>query len=220
MSDDDPSDQEPIRLDSDKLVARILRHMAEALRAGYTPGYYGHGGPQDGDDERSPTNAPLGTLARLPLRRLRQGVHGDLDAVWKTGLVEHGQKDARRRTYAWLAKQLGLPKRQCHVAEFDEDMCERALVALKGASWTKVIEFETAPPVFKLGDVVAVERGGETQLGVIESPPYDLHQATFYTVQLDGRAEVSSIPDSDLDHAPIVDVIARMARVEPRRRSL
>ena len=173
-----------------------------------------------GCHKNSPTNAPLGTLARLPLRRLRQGVHGDLDAVWKTGLVEHGQKDARRRTYAWLAKQLGLPKRQCHVAEFDEDMCERALVALKGASWTKVIEFETAPPVFKLGDVVAVERGGETQLGVIESPPYDLHQATFYTVQLDGRAEVSSIPDSDLDHAPIVDVIARMARVEPRRRSL
>jgi len=51
MSDNDLSSQEPIRLDVAKIEARILRRVAEALRAGYTPGYYGHGGPQDGDDE-------------------------------------------------------------------------------------------------------------------------------------------------------------------------
>lgn len=30
--------------------ARVLLRVAEAFRAAYTPGYYGMGGPQDGDD--------------------------------------------------------------------------------------------------------------------------------------------------------------------------
>lgn len=31
--------------------ARILRRVGAAIRGAYSPGYYGMGGPQDGDDE-------------------------------------------------------------------------------------------------------------------------------------------------------------------------
>lgn len=30
--------------------AKILRRVAEVIRGNYSPGCYGHGGPQDGDD--------------------------------------------------------------------------------------------------------------------------------------------------------------------------
>lgn len=43
--------------DPKQMEARILRRVAEALRSAYTPGYYGHGGPQDGDDEPPSFNA-------------------------------------------------------------------------------------------------------------------------------------------------------------------
>lgn len=36
---------------SDRIVAEVLRRLAETLDRHYTPGYYGHGGPQDGEDE-------------------------------------------------------------------------------------------------------------------------------------------------------------------------
>ena len=41
----------PHEHDTRALEARVLRRVAEAILQGYRPGYYGHGGPQDGDDE-------------------------------------------------------------------------------------------------------------------------------------------------------------------------
>ncbi len=34
-----------------KLVARVLRSVAACILDNYEPGYYGMGGPQDGEDE-------------------------------------------------------------------------------------------------------------------------------------------------------------------------
>lgn len=33
------------------MESRILRAVGEAILGAYTPGFYGRGGPQDGDDE-------------------------------------------------------------------------------------------------------------------------------------------------------------------------
>lgn len=42
----------------EELEARVLRKVATALRGAYDRGYYGMGGPQDGDDTPSSFDAP------------------------------------------------------------------------------------------------------------------------------------------------------------------
>lgn len=42
----------------DLVEARVLRRVAAALRAAYDKGYYGMGGPQDGDDIPPSFDAP------------------------------------------------------------------------------------------------------------------------------------------------------------------
>jgi hypothetical protein len=168
-----------------------------------------------GCHKNSPTHAPLGTPATLHLRRLRQRVHKDLDAIWRDGLVLGCDRAARSKTYAWLAVQLGLPKERCHVAEFDEDMCERAINVLKQTTWEKVASHEHRE--FKEGDVVVITRGGESHTGVIEQRQV-MNDETMFQVKMDvkkdGLRAVWLVPDSDLEHAPIVDAIARLGKTE------
>lgn len=164
-----------------------------------------------GCHRNSPTHAPLGTLAQAPLRKLRKEVHNLLDPIWKLGLAV-GEKDARRRTYTWLAKQLGLPTKRCHVAEFDLPTCVIATGVLKGIAW-ETVKAATEVEIFKQGTVVVVERGGERQTGVIVSKPFRIVSGVgvHYSVLLDGQPGAHLIPDTDLDHAPIIDSIARLA---------
>jgi hypothetical protein len=164
-----------------------------------------------GCHKNSPTHAPLGTLAQASLRKLRKEVHNLLDPIWKLGL-QAGEKDARRRTYTWLATQLGLPAKRCHVAEFDLPTCVIATGVLKGVTW-EVVKAATEVEVFRRGALVVVERGGESQTGVVVSGPLrtPTTSGAQYSVVLDGQPGVHLIPDTDLDHAPIIDSIARLA---------
>lgn len=89
--------------------------------------------PQRGCDARvgvhkhSPRAAPLGTLARAPLRELRRQVHEQFDPLWRGA---HPRFASRSAAYAWLAKFMGIPEQRCHVGEFDERQCWRALGAI------------------------------------------------------------------------------------------
>ena len=64
------------------------------------------------------TTKALGRLANHELRRWRIKAHDAFDPIWR-------YKSMRRyRAYAWLAKQLGLSKDDCHIGKFDVDTCK------------------------------------------------------------------------------------------------
>lgn len=63
------------------------------------------------------TDTPLGTMANASLRSARMAAHAAFDPIWK----EHGMR--RASAYRWLASMLGISKRRCHIALFDEALC-------------------------------------------------------------------------------------------------
>ncbi len=67
------------------------------------------------------TDIPLGTLATAAMRRARREAHLAFDAVWKMSGMR------RPEAYAELARRLGIPVEQCHVAEFDEVRCAQVI---------------------------------------------------------------------------------------------
>jgi len=69
--------------------------------------------------------SPLGTLANRECRLLRKICHKLFDELWESGRM------TRDGAYVWLAKQLGLTRRQCHFALFEETMCRRAIEILE-----------------------------------------------------------------------------------------
>lgn len=85
------------------------------------------------------TAKPFGRLANKKLRHLKQAVHSLIDPLWMncSGAYAPGmfisQKIkgvARRRTYQWLAEQLGIAMDDCHIGAFDESMCDRAIAVV------------------------------------------------------------------------------------------
>ena len=69
------------------------------------------------------TQTPLGVLATEGMRRARIRAHDAFDAIWREGRM------TRTQAYVELAQILGIPKTQCHIAQFDEATCERAIEA-------------------------------------------------------------------------------------------
>lgn len=66
-----------------------------------------------------PNGDPLGTLANAELRAVRLDAHKVFDALWnKRGWW-------RRDAYRWLARKLDIPEKECHIAMFDLDTCEK-----------------------------------------------------------------------------------------------
>lgn len=76
----------------------------------------------------SPRGAPLGTLARGPLRARRQEVHEQFDPLWRD--TPERRFPSRHAAYAWLAKFLEIQPARCHIGEFDEATCARALALI------------------------------------------------------------------------------------------
>ena len=68
---------------------------------------------------------PLGSLANAELRAARNKAHAAFDPIWRSGEL------GRRKAYAWLGNQLGLPVKSVHIAEFDVDMCSRVVSACR-----------------------------------------------------------------------------------------
>ena len=66
------------------------------------------------------TDKPLGRLANKELRAAKMKAHAAFDPIWKHG-------GDRRGAYAWLAEQLGIESKACHIGMFDVPMCERVV---------------------------------------------------------------------------------------------
>lgn len=86
------------------------------------------------------SNLPKGSLANLPLRRARMNVHDIFDPIWLnareaypgvSGGLGRLRGIARTRAYQWLAEQLGIPARDCHIGMFDLVTCRRAIEVLE-----------------------------------------------------------------------------------------
>ncbi|WP_019583818.1 zinc-finger-containing protein [Thioalkalivibrio sp. ALE16] len=63
------------------------------------------------------TGKPLGRLANAALRRAKSQAHAAFDPIWKNGAM------SRSQAYSWLARQMALPKSECHIGDFDEGQC-------------------------------------------------------------------------------------------------
>jgi hypothetical protein len=74
-----------------------------------------------GCHEGLPHGRPFGTLANAELRRARVAAHAAFDPIWKDRAM------GRAAAYRWLREQLGIPKRECHIAMFDLAQCARVV---------------------------------------------------------------------------------------------
>lgn len=64
---------------------------------------------------------PFGRLANVKLRKLKLEAHQCFDPSWQSGIK------TRQQAYAWLAEELDIPKKHCHIGMFDEQTCERVI---------------------------------------------------------------------------------------------
>lgn len=67
------------------------------------------------------TDRPLGRLANAELRAAKSAAHAAFDPCWKRGLIQ------RKKAYAWLAKEMGMPKKECHIGWMDLEQCRRVV---------------------------------------------------------------------------------------------
>lgn len=75
------------------------------------------------------TTRPLGRLANAELRSWKQAVHAAFDPLWQAKMRRDGctKGKARGAGYKWLAEQLGIDRKRCHVGMFDVATCRRAV---------------------------------------------------------------------------------------------
>lgn len=78
--------------------------------------------PSKADGGMGDGTVPLGRLANAELRQAKSAAHAAFDPIWRTGPLK------RREAYGWLANELGIPFKDCHIGMFDPDQC-RAVVA-------------------------------------------------------------------------------------------
>nr|USU32969.1 hypothetical protein NG677_04500 [Methylobacterium sp. OTU13CASTA1] len=91
----------------------------------------------------------------MPSPELRDDVHALLDDIWinaadtggyhgrsKYFLIGKGQRNAQRvardRVYAWLAEQMWLTPRDCHVTRFTVDQYHEAICLLHGTTYAEI----------------------------------------------------------------------------------
>lgn len=80
------------------------------------------------------TDQPLGRLANAELRQARMRAHAAFDPIWKRG------KKGRSAAYKWLADQLGIEPKDCHIGMFDVETCGR-VVSICGTA-SAISQFE------------------------------------------------------------------------------
>jgi zinc-finger-containing domain len=76
---------------------------------------------------------PYGSLANASLRRLRVEAHALFDPLWKQAQRSRKWKkaDARRKAYAWLAREMGISIMDCHIGMFRDNDVKRAIAICK-----------------------------------------------------------------------------------------
>ncbi len=71
------------------------------------------------------TDKPLGRLANAELRAAKEEAHEWFDLLWKDKLM------SRKRAYAWLSKQMGIPEECTHIGMMGVDSCRRVVEIVK-----------------------------------------------------------------------------------------
>lgn len=74
---------------------------------------------------------PLGRMANPELRKAKQAAHAVFDPIWRSRVK------SRSGAYQWLAQQLGIRWEDCHIGEFDVEMCHRVAQICVGAQGTQ-----------------------------------------------------------------------------------
>lgn len=72
------------------------------------------------------TMKPLGVPADSNTRKLRVRAHKALDKFWKK-LPEKERGDKRRWAYRWLAQQMGMTEKECHIGRFTAEQCLKVI---------------------------------------------------------------------------------------------
>ena len=87
-----------------------------------------------GCHKNSKTHAPLGRLANAELRDWKKKAHAVFDPLWQRKMRRDNcsKGQARKAAYGWLAKQLEIAMRDCHIGMFDIEKCKKVVEAAKG----------------------------------------------------------------------------------------
>ena len=67
------------------------------------------------------TERKLGRLANAELRQAKSEAHKAFDPKWRRTTT------SRKNAYRWLAEQLNIDFKKCHIGYFDVDMCNRVI---------------------------------------------------------------------------------------------
>lgn len=80
------------------------------------------------------TLKPLGRPAGPETRAARQAAHAAFDPLWqrRQRISNLSKATARGRGYKWLADQLGIERKACHIADMDAAMARRVVEICKG----------------------------------------------------------------------------------------
>lgn len=81
------------------------------------------------------TDKPLGRMANKDLREWKVKAHAAFDPLWEAKLAkrrrergpEYKKVFARGSGYKWLAEQLGIERKDCHIGMFDVEQCKRVV---------------------------------------------------------------------------------------------
>jgi hypothetical protein len=76
------------------------------------------------------TEVPLGRLANAELRALKRQTHELFDPLWRVSVTKKRRAANRTKAYQALAAILGITAAQCHIGEFDVDLCRRTIAAI------------------------------------------------------------------------------------------
>jgi len=74
-----------------------------------------------GTHSESQYHLPLGRLANKNLRELKSQAHKVFDPIWKSG------NKTRSEAYSWLASQLNINIKFCHIGLASESQCKRII---------------------------------------------------------------------------------------------
>jgi hypothetical protein len=87
------------------------------------------------------TENALGGLANAELRAAKQAAHAAFDPLWQRKIRRDkcSKRQARNAGYAWLAGQLGIPVKKCHIGMMNLDEC-RKVVEVCSAIYSKEIQ--------------------------------------------------------------------------------
>lgn len=75
------------------------------------------------------TEKPLGRLSNSEQRKWKRMAHAAFDPLWKRKLAREkcSKSKARNAGYKWLAEQMQIPVKRCHIAMMSIDECKHVI---------------------------------------------------------------------------------------------